>query len=350
MEHSAEDTVGLPPATAVYTGDRDHATRIRVMEFDVHQLEEREVTTPASLKGCTDTTQLSWIDVVGLSDEESISELCTLFGLHALAIEDILNTSQRAKAEEFGDHLLVSANRVELTFDDGEPVLGFEHTSIVSGPGIVLTFQERDGDAWEAVRKRIRGGMPRIRSARADFLAYALLDAIVDEYAVVVEKLGRVAEQLEARLLDDPESVSVPEIYVLRRELTELRRKAWPIRDALATWRRSEHLDDAARPFLNDLQDHATALVESIDLYRDLVMGMVDLHMSGVNNKMNETMHTLTIIATLFIPLTFLTGLYGMNFDNMPELHTRYGYYIALFTMGTTFIGGLGWFRWKGML
>lgn len=350
MGHSASDTAGLPPATAVYTGDNPASeAKLRLIEFDIHQLTETEVDFD-SVADCRNTPQLSWLDTIGLSDEAAVSHLCKAFGLHALAIEDILNTSTRAKAEEFGEHLLVTANMVTLRFQDEEPILEFEHASIVSGPGVVMTFQERDGDAWEPVRKRIRAGMPRIRSSRADFLAYCLLDAIVDDYAVVIEQLGRVAEKMEARLLDDPESVSIPEIYVLRRELTELRRKAWPIRDALAAWRRSEHLDHTAKPFLNDLQDHATQIVESIDLYRDLVMGMIDLHMSGVNNKMNETMHTLTIIATLFIPLTFLTGLYGMNFDNMPELHTEWGYFIALGTMVVTFIGGLGWFRYKGML
>lgn len=350
MEHSAEDTAGLPPATAIYTGDKHEDVTVRLIEFDSHQLADSELSDLSRAADCLNNSQLSWLDVIGLSNESVVTDLCNRFGLHALAIEDILNTSTRPKAEEFGPHLLVTANTVELTFEDGQPVLSFEHASIVSGPGVVLTFQERDGDDWEPIRKRIRAGMPRIRNARADFFAYLLLDAIVDDYAVVVEKLGKVAEAMEAKLLDDPESVTVPEIYVLRRELTELRRKAWPLRDVLTGWRRSEHLDEASAPFLNDLQDHATQLVESIDLYRDLVMGMIDLHLSGVNNKMNETMHTLTVISTLFIPLTFLTGLYGMNFDNMPELHIQHGYFIALGTMAVSFLGGLGWFRWKGML
>lgn len=351
MQHSAKDTAGLPPATAVYTGDRDTETRTRLIEFDTEKLAEREVRSLETLAGCRTDAPTSWIDTTGLADEEHITHVCRTFGLHDLAVEDILNTSQRAKAEEFGDHLLITANRVSLHFDEEEqPVLDFEHTSVVTGPGVVLTFQERDGDAWEAVRKRLRAGMPRIRTGRSDYLAYALLDALIDEYAVVVERLGQAAERLEARLLDDPQSVSIPEIHVLRRELMELRRKASPIRDALAVWHRSPDLDDRVRPFLNDLQDHATQTVEATDLYRELVMGMVDLHLSGVNTKMNETIHTLTIIATLFIPLTFLTGLYGMNFDNMPELHTEYGYFIALGTMGLTFFGGLAWFRHKDML
>ena len=350
MEHSAKDTAGLPPATAVYTGDRDVETRLRLVEFDREGVRERPVEDVDSLAACRTSEPTCWIDTIGLSDEERITQLCGVFGLHGLAVEDILNTSQRAKAEEFGDHLLISANRVSLTFDDGDPVLEFEHTSIVTGPGVVLTFQEREGDAWATVRRRLREGTPRIRTGGADYLAYALLDALVDEYAVVVEQLGETAEALEARLLEDPEEVTVPEIYVLRRELMELRRKASPIRDALAVWRRSPDLDGRVRPFLNDLQDHATQTVESIDLYRELVMGMIDLHLSGVNTKMNETMHMLTVISTLFIPLTFLTGLYGMNFDNMPELHTQYGYYIALGTMGMSFFGGLGWFKYRNML
>jgi len=350
-DHSATDTAGLAPGAPVYTGEpANSGVQIRVIEYDENHLEERVITDPSTLVACIQSTRTCWIDVVGLSDAPTITAICELFHVHPLAIEDILNISTRAKAEEFGRQLLVVAQMVMLHFEDDQPVLSFEHTSIVSGPGFVLTFQERVGDSWEVVRKRLRAGVTRIRSRGPDYLAYSLLDATVDDYAVVVESLGRVAEEMESILLDAPNTVQISDIYVLRRELTELRRAAWPIRDSLNTWRRSEHLDDDARPFLNDLQDHATQVVEAIDMYRDLVLGMIDLYLSSLSHKMNETMQVLTVIATLFIPLTFLTGLYGMNFENMPELHAKYGYYFALATMALTFVGGLGWFRRRGLI
>ncbi|MEZ4317843.1 MAG: magnesium/cobalt transporter CorA [Myxococcota bacterium] len=350
-EHSATDTAGLAPGSPVYTGEfKDAGIRVRVIEYDGKSLVEKNLADVAEATRCLQSTQTSWIDITGLSNVDAITGFCEAFKIHPLAVEDILNTSTRAKAEEFGRQLLVVAQMVRLHFEDDQPVLEFEHASIVSGPGFVITFQERDGDSWELVRKRIRAGMKRIRTAGPDYLAYALLDAIVDDYAVVVESLGKVAEEMEARLLDRPRDVEISDIYVLRRELTELRRAAWPIRDSLNSWRRSEHLDDHTRPFLNDLQDHCMQVVETIDMHRDLVLGMIDLHLSALSHKMNETMQVLTVIATLFIPLTFLTGLYGMNFDNMPELHTKYGYYLALSTMAATFVGGLVWFRRRGLI
>ncbi|MCB9674246.1 MAG: magnesium/cobalt transporter CorA [Alphaproteobacteria bacterium] len=351
-QHSASDTAGLEPGAPVYTGDfKDAGMRVRVIEFDAHTLVEREISDLAEARRCLQSTQTSWIDITGLNNVEAITAFCNAFQIHPLAVEDILNTSTRAKAEEFGRNLLVVAQMVRLSFDAEEhPVLDFEHSSILSGPSFVVTFQERDGDSWDVVRRRLRAGIKRIRTSGPDYLAYALLDAIVDDYAVVVEALGKVAEKMEATLLDTPREVEISEIYVLRRELTELRRAAWPIRDSLNAWRRSEHLDEHTRPFLNDLQDHATQVVEAIDMHRDLVLGMIDLHLSSLSHKMNETMQVLTVIATLFIPLTFLTGLYGMNFDNMPELHTKYGYYFAIGTMVLTFVGGLAWFRRRGLI
>jgi magnesium transporter len=350
-DQSASTTAGLAPGSPVYTGAfKDSGMKVRVIEYDVDSLEERDVPALPDAKRCLESPRIAWIDVTGLADTAAITAICKGFSIHPLAIEDILDTSTRAKAEEFGDTLLVVARLVDLSFDDDQPVLSFEHASIVTGDGFVITFQEQDGDAWEPVRKRLRAGLSRIRKRGPDFLAYSLLDAIVDDYSVVVEKLAKTAEKMEMQLLEDPDAVEVQNIYVLRRELTELRRAAWPIRDSLNAWRRSDHFEESSQPFLNDLQDHATQLVEAIDMHRDLVLGMIDLHLSSQSNKMNETMQVLTVIATLFIPLTFLTGLYGMNFENMPELHSEYGYYIALTTMAVTFLGGLGWFRWRGLL
>lgn len=320
------------------------------MCFDDGFFEERELPDIAASAEPLPPGRVRWLDVTGLSEVEPIQALCAQHDVHALAVEDVLNTETRAKAEVFGQLLLVIAPQVRLTFEDEEPVLTFEHTSVITTGDTVLSFQEVEGDDWDAVRKRLRTDGTRVREHGADFLAYALLDGVIDGYAVVVERLGKLGDELEARLLDDPNSVSIREIYVIRRELTELRRKAWPYRDALATWQRSRGLDDHVRPFLRDLQDHVTQVVEAIDLQRDLMLGMIDLHHSAVSNKMNATMQVLTVISTLFIPLTFLTGWYGMNFDHMPELHTQYGYYVLVIVMIAMTTGGLALFRRKGLL
>lgn len=322
----------------------------RQIRFDRDHFEEREIPDIAASIQPLPNGQIRWLDVIGLSEVEPIEALCAHHGVHPLAVEDVLNTDTRAKAEAFGKLLLVIAPQVRLSFTDGEPELTFEHTSLITTGNTVLSFQEVKGDNWEPVRKRLRTDGTRTREHGADFLAYALLDAVIDAYAVVVERLGKLGDQLEARLLEDPDSVSIREIYVIRRELTELRRKAWPYRDALNTWQRSEGLDAHVRPFLRDLQDHVVQVVEAIDLQRDLMLGMIDLHHSAVSKKMNATMQVLTVISTLFIPLTFLTGWYGMNFDHMPELHTEYGYYMLVVVMLAITAGGLALFRRKGLL
>lgn len=348
---SASDTAGLAPATPVYTGSfREHGVHAHEFCFDEGDVVEREVLDVASSRAPEDDGKVRWIDITGLAQVDVIQAVCREHAVHPLAIEDILNTDTRAKAEAFGPMLLVIAPQVRLVMRGGVPELSFEHTSLVTIGRTVLSFQEVDGDAWDGVRRRLRTENTRVRTNGADFLAYALLDAVIDQYSVVVETLSRQAEAMEAHLLDDPDSVSIREIYILRRELMELRRKAWPYRDALNTWLRSPSLDAEVRPFLRDLQDHITQVVEAIDLQRDLMLGMIELHHSGVSNKMNATMQVLTVISTLFIPLTFLTGLYGMNFDHMPELHTEYGYYILITVMLMMFAGGLLLFKRKGLL
>lgn len=314
----------------------------RVVEHELHDI-------PSTMEPIPDG-QVRWLDITGLTQPGPIEALCAKHGIHPLAVEDILNTDTRAKAEAFGDLLLVIAPQVRLRFVDEEPELSFEHTSLVSVGNQVISFQEVDGDDWERVRRRLRTDGTRVRGGSADFLAYALLDAVIDQYTLVIDALSKVGDAMEASLLKDPESVEIRHIYVVRRELLELRRKIWPFRDALNTWMRSPGLESSVHPFLRDMQDHVTEVVEAIDLQRDLMLGMIDLHHAGVSNKMNATMQVLTVISTLFIPLTFLTGLYGMNFDYMPELHTKYGYHMLIAVMCCMLIAGGLLFKRKGLL
>ena len=325
---------------------------IKAMEirFDAEQFVEHELHDIPSTLVPIPAGQVRWLDVTGLRNAAPIEALCAKHGVHPLAVEDILNTDTRAKAEAFGDLLLVIAPQVRLRFVGDEPELSFEHTSLVSNGSQVISFQEVDGDDWERVRRRLRTHGTRVRGGSADFLAYALVDAVIDQYTLVIEALSKVGDAMEASLLKDPESVEIRHIYVVRRELLELRRKIWPFRDALNTWMRSPGLEDNVQPFLRDMQDHVSEVVETIDLQRDLMLGMIDLHHAGVSNKMNATMQVLTVISTLFIPLTFLTGLYGMNFDHMPELHTEYGYYILIGLMCCIVLAGGLLFKRKGLL
>ena len=339
---------GLAPGTVVYTGHRA-ADQVKVHAFHVFQgaLREFEPGDLAELAPCRAGGVL-WVDVSGIHHVETVEAVCRAFGVHPLAVEDICSVETRPKAEEYGDHLYLVVKMLLVGQEDGRRVVQNEHTSIVLGNGYVLTFQEQhQGDVFEGVRKRLRDGKSRLRTSGADFLAYSLIDAIVDGYFAVLESAGEHAERLEDELLTRDREALLEDIYLLRRELLYLRKQVWPLRDGLQQLLRADSalISPGVRPFLRDVHDHTVQVAESIELYRDMVLGLVDLHMTHVSNRMNEVMKLLTLISTIFIPLTFIVGVYGMNFDNMPELHWRWGYLgvwgLLLVTAGVMAV----WFR-----
>ena len=343
--------VGLAPGSLVpVEAPTDEPVRMHVLDYDAEGLRERDVETVEDTLPFRESPTVTWLNVDGLHDLELLESLGSEFGLHPLVLEDIVNTGHRPKSEEFETYLFVVLKM--LTFDADRRHLEDEQVSLVVGPSFVLSFQERSGDVLDPVRERIRAGKGRIRRMGPDYLAYAIMDAIVDHYFVVLEKAGEWMEELEAELVDDPTEETMREIHRLKRELLLFRKAAWPVREVAGTLLREEDglMDAEVRPFIRDLYDHTVQIIDTGETLRDLASGMLDTYLSSVSNRMNEIMKVLTIMASIFIPLTFIAGIYGMNFEAMPELGWRWGYPAALGVMAAIGGGMALYFRSKDWL
>jgi magnesium transporter len=290
------------------------------------------------------------MNVTGLHDVELIRQLGERFDLHPLVLEDVVSTGQRPKFEDFGSYVFM----VLKTLHGGEELghVRTEQISIILGPNFVISFQEIEEDPFGHVRERIRSGRGRIRTMGPDYLAYALVDAIVDHYFVVLEKLGDAIEVLGEETVSDPTPSTLHTIQGLKRELSNLRRSVWPLREVVSGFQRGESnmLSERTEVYLRDVYDHTIQVVETIEAYRDIVSGMFDTYLSSVSNRMNEVMKVLTIIATIFIPVTFVAGVYGMNFQRMPELAWPWSYPAALLLMLAIALVMIAYFRRKRWL
>ncbi len=343
--------VGLAPGSLVPVEvPGSGPVRMHVLDYDTEGLRERDVEELEETLPLRDSPTVTWLNVDGLHDVELLEGLGERFGLHPLVLEDVLNTGHRPKMEEFDDYLFIVLKM--LTFDVEKRRLEDEQVSLVVGPSFVLTFQERSGDVLDPVRERIRGAKGRIRRMGPDYLAYAVMDAIVDHYFVVLERAGEWIEELEAELVEDPGMETMREIHRLKRELLLFRKAVWPVREVAGNLLReeSELVDPEVRPFVRDLYDHAVQIIDTGETLRDLASGMLDTYLSSVSNRMNEIMKVLTIMASIFIPLTFIAGIYGMNFEWMPELGWRWGYPAALGLMAVIGGGMVLYFRAKDWL
>ena len=316
-------------------------------DYDADSLEEGPAERIEDCFGRLESPTTTWVNVYGLHEVDVIRAAADQVGLHALLVEDILDTHQRPKVEEHGDLVFVVLRMLSQ-----DPVTGRlenEQVTFVLGPTFVFSFQERRGDVFEPIRERIRTAKGRIRKRGSDYLLYALIDAVVDRYFVVLESLGDQVEDLESSFMANAGSEGLQELQSLRRDALSVRRAVWPLRDALGTLVRGEPtlIQAETQVFLRDVHDHALRVIETTESLRELLAGVMDLHMSLVSNRMNEVMKVLTIMASVFIPLSFLAGLYGMNFDYMPELHYRWGYPALLVAMSGVVIGLLIYFRRK---
>lgn len=330
---------------------------IRVMAFDKERLVEQPVEQVSQLASYLDESTVTWINVDGFGDATAIRQIGELFGLHSLALEDVINVHQRAKVEPYSDHLYIVTRLVTLNHPEH---LESEQVSIFLGRNYVLTFQQQSGDCFDPVRERLRTSRGRIREAGADYLAYSLIDAVVDSYFPVVEQFADHLEDLEDQVAVGQSASVTGRVHELRNDLLMLRRSVRPHRDALNMLVRDEHplISHETRVFLRDCYDHTVQLIELLEVYREMCADLRDYYLSLVSNRMNEIMKVLTIIATIFIPLSFVAGLYGMNFNthlpgNMPELNLPYGYVGALVLM-TCMAGGMlayfwrcGWIGWS---
>jgi magnesium transporter len=325
---------GLPPGALVFVGEeREEEPKIRVIDYDMVEIQEWKEATVQECVRLKETSTISWINVDGLSNVDMIKELGEAFGLHPLVLEDILHTGQRPKIEDYEDYIFITVKM--LSFDEKENLVDSEQVSIVLGSNYVISFQEKEGDCFERVRDRIRNSKGRIRKMGPDYLAYSLLDSIIDNYFEVMEGIGNWIESIDLEISSGFMKDAPRIINSMKKQLLIVRRSLWPLRELINTMARSENtlITDAVAIFIRDIYDHTVELIETMETFRDVLSGLLDIHMSSVSNRMNEVMKTLTIIATIFIPLTFIAGVYGMNFANMPELNWDWGYYMVWIVM-----------------
>ena len=340
--------VGAKPGTLMINSHAQPPC-IRVMKYKSDHLEELDITAVAELQDLLEDNAVCWIDVQGLGDEQILREFADLFSIHPLALEDVVNVPQRPKIERFEEHTLC-ITRMALMCDD---VIEREQVSLFIGPNFVLTFQERSGDVFDPVRARIRQGGPVMRTSGPSYLAYALLDAVIDGYYPIMEVFGEQLEALEDAIMADPKPVILHDIHQAKSDLLALRRAIWPQREAINTLIRDENplITDTVRVYLRDCYDHCVQIMDAIETYRELAGGLMDIYLSSVGNRQNEVMKVLTIMASIFIPLTFMAGIYGMNFQNMPELESQLGATRLLLAAMITVAGGMiVYFRRKGWL
>ena len=325
---------GLPPGTLVHIGEKKtEKPRIRLMDYSEDHLEEKDLESIEEGFPYKDTPTVTWINVDGIHEVDVVEKIGQHFDLHPLVQEDILNTDHRPKLEDYENYLFLILKM--LTYDDTEKELKMEQVSLIIGPTFVLSFQESEGDVFDTVRERLRKAKGRIRKMGPDYLAYSLGDAIVDHYFLVLEKIGEEIESLEDELITEPGTETVESIHNLKRELIFLRKSVWPLREAIMGLEKgeSEIIQDKTAVYLRDVYDHTIQVIDTIETFRDMVSGMLDVYLSSLSNKMNQVMKVLTIIATIFIPMTFIAGIYGMNFKIMPELEWHWGYLFAWIIM-----------------
>jgi magnesium transporter len=343
----------MPPGTVI-ADPHAHETIIEMFGFGPDGFEEHPRAKPDLAKTLLAKWPVTWVNVDGLRDTAAVRHIAEIFGLHPLVLEDVVNVHQRAKVEAYGDQLFV-VTRMATLERDGE--LETEQLAIVLGAKFVVTFQERPGDTLGPVRDRIRKSTA-MRGSSADYLMYAIVDSVVDNYFPVLEVYGERLEEVEAEVLAFPDQAALGRIHRARRDLLLLRRAIWPQRDALATLSRETfaQIRDPTRVFLRDCHDHAIQVMDLVESYREISAALIEVHLAQVSNRLNEVMKVLTILAAVFSPLTFIAGVYGMNFDpdtsrwNMPELRWYYGYPLSLVLMGAVGMLTVGYFWYRGWI
>ncbi|MCC7201897.1 MAG: magnesium/cobalt transporter CorA [Nitrospirae bacterium] len=332
--------LGLPPGTLVHIGEKSGKdVNITVIDYDESNLQEAEIKTIDQCIRFKDKPTVTWINVEGLHQSEIVESLGACYGLHPLVMEDILNTDQRPKVEDYKDYLYIVLKMLHNV--NGTEFVS-EQISLILHPNFVISFQEGiEGDVFGLVRERLRGGKGRIRGMGPDYLAYTLIDAIVDNYFSIMEEIGERIERIEEELVTNPKKETLHRIHELKREMIYLRKAVWPLREVISTLERGESpiIRNTTSIYLRDVYDHTIQVIDTIETSRDMLSGMLDIYLSSISNRMNEIMKFLTIIGTIFIPLTFIVGIYGMNFEFMPEIRWRYGYFAVM-----AFMLGIGVF------
>lgn len=333
-------SAGLTPGTPVHIGERlMEKPKISIIDYSPEQLEEKTVETIQECIAYKGKPSITWINIDGIHQSDIIEQIGQIFDLHPLTLENIMNTDQRPKIEYFTNYIYIALKMIY--WDETEQETAIEHISLILTNHTVISFQEREGDIFDPIRKRLKNKQGQIRISGADYLIYALLDLIVDQYFVVLEKLGDKTESIEDDLINQPDPANLSIVHHNKRNLIFLRNSVWPLREVISKLEKDESklIQKSTKLFLRDIYDHTIQIIETVEALRDMLSGLLDIYLSSVSNKMNEVMKVLTIIATFFIPLTFIAGIYGMNFEYMPELSWKWGYPIILSIM---FLIGLG--------
>jgi magnesium transporter len=322
--------LGLAPGSLVFTGEQKMKdVKISIIQYWKDSYKEifpKNITE--AIKISNEYQGNTWINIDGIHDEKIIEELCTPFGIHKLTMEDILSVNQRPKLEEHADYLHIVAKMLNMNIN--EEKIEHEQISFILKGNMLITFQEKEGDVLEGVRKRMKEGKGLIRSRKSDYMLYAVLDTIIDYYFLVLEILGDRLTEAETYLLTKSDNTILNKIHSFRSELLKLRKAIYPLREVVSRLEKLENpiINKDTNVFIRDLYDHTIQVIDNTEILREINSGLLDLYMNSISNKMNEIMKVLTIIATIFIPLTFIAGIYGMNFEVMPELQLKYGYYL----------------------
>lgn len=343
--------IGIKPGVVIYTGHKeDKDLVIDYHSYNEQNLEKGSVTTVEDILKLKNESSKLWANLNGLNHTQSIEKLCNELKINALSIADVVHVGQRPKVDENENYIFILLKMLQYDIDGN---LNSEQVSFILGHNFLLTFQEAEGDVFNGVRERLQITPSRIRSFNQDYLLYALIDAIVDHYYLVIETLGNKVETLEDQLFNGKSDDHVTtQIQELKREVLRIRRSVFPLREVIGRLEKSEHplINKQTANYFRDVYEHIIQILENIDINREMIWGLMDMHMTAISNRMNEVMKVLTIIATIFIPLTFIAGIYGMNFENIPELHYQNAYFILLGLMFLIVVGMIFYFKRKKWL
>ncbi len=342
---------GLPPGSLVYLGDKPNATtKIQLFDYLDGHLTEREVMHPDECAPFKDSNTVTWINIDGIQNVGVLEKIGKQYDLHPLVMEDILNTDQRPKIEDHDRYLYVVLKM--LSYNEADQEIGIEQLSLVLGDNFVLSFQDKPGDVLDPLRERIRQAKGKIRKLGPDYLLYAIMDEVVDNYFVVMEKLGDKVEQIEDIVAVKPRPDTLQQIHRLKREMIVLRKAVWPLRELITTLRHDDTplLKESTAIYFRDLNDHIVQIIEGVEAYRDMLSSMLDVYLSIMSNRANGVMKVLALFSAIFMPLTFITGIFGMNFKDFPELEWKYGFQGTVILMVVLAIAMLIFFRRKKWL
>lgn len=326
--NNASEKSGLPPGSLIHVGDiHESVTRMSVIDYSKENIEEQEIESVDDILKYKDSNTVTWVIIEGLTNVTIVERIGAIFGIHNLVLEDILNTHQRPKFEEYDDHLYIVLK--SLLTENERFTVAYEQISLLVLKNFVFVFKEKTDDLFKPVQQRLKTSKGRLRSLGSDYLTYAILDTIVDQNFIIIDSLDDAITSVEDSLLtSEPTQDTLHTIQMLKREIISIRRNVSPIRELMSGMLRSESdlINEKTHIYLRDVSDHAIRVIESIELYREILTGLLDIYISSVSNKMNEVMKVLTVFASIFIPLTFLAGIYGMNFEYMPELKWKWAY------------------------